>query len=294
MTARNLTPNRYREVTLAETDVPLTSAALTEWLVGREVYRRTRFIVVQRAAEVALVEVAKATLEPLFSPITSVHLLAGPGECRLVNAPEIDTAVPTQLAAVAETHAPGVRCVVVRGRYEHVSFILDPMPLRIRIVETVPPTPPKLVDQVRRVLETADDLPPLRVEPTLVDLHELARGRPAGHYLLPCRDGGLRPLGARLDYLDQRPRRADWVLIGCARSREIHRWCYGDEPPTVDACPRDMVTGTEPTLTKCCLLEEEIAVDGPVVSVPWGASLAEVKSGVATLADIVERTWAPG
>jgi hypothetical protein len=294
MTMRNLTPDRYREVTLADAGVPLTQAALTEWLVGREAYRRTRYIVVKRASEVALVEVTKASLEPLFSPIRSVRLLAGPGECRLVDSPETDTAVPTQLAAVAESHAPDARCVVVRGRYEHVSFILEPMPLQVRIVETVPPSPPKLVDQVRRVLDVADDLPPLAIEPRLIDLHELATGRPAGHYLLPCRDGGVRPSGARLDYLDERPPRADWVLIGCARSREIHRWCYGDEPPTVDACPRVMVDGAAPTLTKCCLLEERIAVDGPVVSVPWGASLAEVRSGIDALTEVVTRTCAPG
>jgi hypothetical protein len=294
MTVRNLTPNRYREVTLAEMDVPLTETALTERFLGREAYRRTRFIIARRGFDVALLRVDKASEQPLFSPITAVEVLAGPDESRLVEDPQIDAAVPSQLAAAARTLGSEVRCVVVQGRYGHVSFLLDPAPLRIRVVETVPPHPPKLVDQVRRVLDVADDLPPIEVEPVLVDLHALARTRPADHYLLPCRAGGTAPPGARLDYLDERPPRGDWVLVGCARSREIHRWCYGDEATTVDACPRDMVTGAEPTLTKCCLLEEQIAVDGPVVSVPWGASLEEVKSGLAAVADVAERTWAPG
>ncbi|HEX6327566.1 MAG TPA: hypothetical protein VFZ72_13425 [Jiangellaceae bacterium] len=293
MTTRNLTPDRYREVTLAEMEVPLTQHALSEVLVGREAYRRTRFIIVRRGIEVALVEVTKASTAPLFSPITAVRVLAEPDECRFVHAPEVDTAVPSSLAAVAGGLGKQVRCVIVQGKYGHVSFVLDPAPIRIRIVETIPPSPPKLVDQVRRLLEVADDLPPIEVVPELIDLHELATALPSDHYLLPCRAGETAPPGARVDYLDERPPKADWVLVGCARSREIHRWCYGGEPPTVNTCPRDLATGGGPTLTKCCLLEEEIAIDGLQATVPWGASLAEVRSGIAALARSVEPTWAP-
>lgn len=260
MTARNRTPVRYREVSLTEVDVPLTEAALRDLLVGRDAYRRTRFIVVRRGSATALVEVEKAASEPLFSPITAVRLLAGPGECVVVEDPDVDTAVPSDLAAAARTLSSPPRCVVVHGRYEHVSFLLDPQPLRMRVLETVPPSPPKLVEQVRRVLGVADDLPPIEVEPVLVDLHDLARRRPSNHYLLPCRAGATAPPGARLDYLDERPPRGDWVLVGCERSRQIHRWVYGDEPPNVDSCPRAMLTGMAngamacwPTLTKCCL-----------------------------------------
>ena len=35
------------------------------------------------------------------------------------------------------------------------------------------------------------------------------------------------------------------------------------------------------------------AVDGPVVTVPWGASLEEVKRGLAAVAGLMERMWAP-
>src|SRR5690606_23052632 len=195
MTSRNLTPDRYREVTLAEVDVPLTEEALAGWFVGRDAYRRTRYIIVSRGPEIAVVRVTKASEDPLFSPITSVEVLAGPDECRLVDAPQVDTAVPTQLADVARTSAAGVRGVVVRGRYGHVSFLLDPDPLRVRVVETVPPEPPKLVHQVQRLLDVADDLPPVEIEPELVDLHELAATRPSGHYLLPCRSGRAAPPG---------------------------------------------------------------------------------------------------
>jgi len=261
MTARNRTPDRYREVSLAEVDVPLTEAALRELLLGRDAYRRTRFIVVRRGPQTALVEVEKETTEPLFSPITDVRLLAGADECAVVDAPDLDPAVPSDLATAARRLPSPARCVIVYGRFEHVSFLLDPQPLQMRVLETVPPSPPKLVEQVRRVLSIADDLPPIEVEPVLVDLHELARTRPSGHYLLPCRAGATAPPGARLDYLDERPPRGDWVLVGCERSRQIHRWVYGDVPPNADSRPRSQVGDmhcAEQTLTLASIPQHEI------------------------------------
>jgi len=104
------------------------------------------------------------------------------------------------------------------------------------------------------------------------------------------------PEGAEVRYLDERPPRQAWTLVGCARSREIHRAFYGDEPPTVDMCPRELARAlgpAGPTLTKCCLLEEEIEREGDTVVVPWGSSLAQVRAGLGQLCSIAEPTWAP-
>ena len=108
----------------------------------------------------ALLAVDKESDEPLFSRVTEVRVLAGPDETAFVQAPGLDTAIPSRLAQAALEHAPGVRAVVVQGRYEHVSFILDPDPLRIVVREVVPPGPPKLADQLDRVIGMLDDLHP--------------------------------------------------------------------------------------------------------------------------------------
>src|SRR5204862_4519264 len=150
------------------------------------VYRRTRYVIARNGAACMLAEVAKQSEQPLFSPVTSVTVLARADETVLVDAPDVDTAVPTQLARAAAGHAPGARCVIVRGRYGHVSFILDPAPIRIRVVEVVPPWPPKLVDPLERLLDLAEDLPPVELVADLVDLTSLASTRPADHYLFPC------------------------------------------------------------------------------------------------------------
>ena len=185
----NLVPAQYREVSVTEVPVPLEEGALRAYLAGRAVYRRTRYVIARNGAASMVAEVSKESEQPLFSPVTSVTVLARADETSMVDAPDIDTAVPTQLARAAAEHAPGARCVIVRGLYGHVSFILDPAPVRIRVLEVVPPWPPKLVDQLKRVLDVAEDLPPVELVPELVDLRDLAARRPAARYLFPCRAG---------------------------------------------------------------------------------------------------------
>jgi len=290
----NVVPRRYRGVAVTEADVPLRPGDLRDHFLGREAYRRTEYIVVHHEASTAVVRVSKASEEPLFSPITDVELLAGPDETVEVHAPNVDTGVPAQLARTALDAAPDARCVVVRGRYEHVNFIIDPEPVPLRIVEVVPPEPAKLVDQVERILDVAEDLPPVDVRAEAIDLRDLAASAPAERYLFPCRGSGVDAPGAAVEFLDTRPPRADWVLVGCARSRQIHEHFYGDVPPNVEMCPRELVGTIEgPTLTKCCLLEDRVERDGSLVVVPWGASLGEVREGLGIVLGAAEPAWAP-
>jgi len=295
----NLIPARYRSISVATVPVPLDEASLRAHFVGRPAYRHTRYIVAQSAGAggshppgsqaggaSAVVEVAKRSDAPLFSEITAVTMIARPNETAFVEVPEADTGVPTILGRIAADHAPAARCVIVRGRYGHVGFIADPAPVRIRVVEVVPPQPAKLVDQASRVLGLAEDLPPVELVPELTDLGALAGRSPARHYLFPCRAGAAAAAPeARVSYLDEIPPRADWTLVGCARSRAIHDWFYDDAVPVVDMCPRHLARpaaagGTLPVLTKCCLLEDKIVVEDGLVVVPWGASLAQVREGL--------------
>jgi hypothetical protein len=345
----NLVPARYRNVSVASVPVSLAEDSLRAHFAGRPAYRHTRYIVAQRIGATgagqpaAVVEVAKRSTAPLFSEITTVSMIAGPGETAFVDAPAADTGVPTILGRIAAERAPGARCVIVRGRYGHVGFIADPAPVRIRVVEVVPPRPAKLVDQASRVLELAEDLPPVELAPELTDLAALAGSSPSAHYLFPCRAGAeagkagavdartvdARTVDARsadarsadartadartadarsadartrdaetrdtgeaaiddaaVSYLDEIPPRADWTLVGCARSRAIHDWFYDGQAPVVDICPRNLARPAAaeragPVLTKCCLLEDKILVEDGLVVVPWGASLDQIREGLA-------------
>ncbi|NMH93946.1 hypothetical protein HF519_20680 [Pseudonocardia bannensis] len=297
----NFIPNRYRGVSVSTVpaDVGLDEASLRAHLMGRDAYRRTRFVVA-RAGDgtggVALLHVTRASDTELFSPVVAVDLLAGPDECAYVVEPEADTGIPSVLAAVAAQRAPGVRAVVVQGRYAHVNFIIDPKPLRVVVREVVPPEPAKLLDQVRRIIAVTESLPPIELVGELTELASLAGEQPSGHYLLPCRGSGGEVPGATVSYLDEHPERADWTLLGCTRSQQIHRWFYGEDPPTVDFCPKRAVRESAPdalTLTKCCLQEEHVESGDGWVSVPWGSSLEHIREALALLVAQEDPPWAP-
>ena len=278
----------YRGVSVQHWDGPLEEVAVKEVLLAREAYRRTEFIVLRGADDAtAVVQATCASQEALFNPITSVEWLAGPDNCRYVVRHDVDTANATALAEVAIAEGDGAPICVVEGRYQHVNFIVRAKPLVVRLVDMIPPEPPRLLDMARQAITIDEDLPPVRLCPELLDVRALAAATPDDHYLLPCQGAGL-DLPGTVDYLDQRPARADWTLVGCERSRQFHRWFYGgDADRQVELCP-DRLTpsdsdGTPATLLRCCLLERGVRVDGNRAVVPWGTNLSEVQAALHAL-----------
>jgi len=291
----------YRGVSVQHWTAPLEEGAVKEVLLSREGYRRTEFIVLRGDDNsTALVAIDCASREALFNPITAVEWLAGPEDCTYVVRPDVDSANATALAEVALSVGRPAVCVV-EGLYQHVNFIVRADPLEVRLVDVVPPGPARLLDLARQAIAIDEDLPPVRLVPELLDVRTLATGSqnggdsrgpgasPEKHYLLPCQGSGV-DLPGTVDYLDQRPARADWTLVGCERSRQLHRWFYGDEPDRqVELCPDRLTptgTGTR-TLLRCCLLERGIRVEGQRAVVPWGTNLSEVQSALRALTGIV-------
>jgi hypothetical protein len=278
----------YRGVSVQHWDGPLEEAAVRDVLLAREAYRRTEFVVLRgRGASTALVRLTCSSQEALFNPITAVEWLAGPEACAYVVRHDVDTANATALAEVALADGAAAQVCVVEGLYQHVNFIVRASPLEVRVVDVVPPDPPRLLDLARQAVRIDEDLPPVHLFAELVDIRALAATEPGTRLLLPCQGAGLDLPGA-VDYLDQRPPKADWTLIGCERSRQFHSWFYGTEPDRrIELCPdrlTESAASPEPaTLLRCCLLERGVRVEGGRAVVPWGANLAEVQSALRAL-----------
>ena len=119
-------------------------------------------------------------------------------------------------------------------------------------MEVVPPHPPKLLDMAQTVLDYDEDLPPLELDFVAIDLRELAAAHPADHYLFPVPLRGARPRRRPVDFLDAGPPdAADWTLVGCERSRQIHAALYGHDPHArVDFCP--LLARASPARSRRC------------------------------------------
>jgi hypothetical protein len=283
---RNFIPLPYRGVSVQAYDGPMTVQGIVASFLGRETYRRTEFIVLKVDDERhAVIAVDALNRDDLFAPIMHVEVLALPDMCTYLRDPQTDCANRSALAGLAVRHGIGKdQTLICEGKYDHVNFIHHPSPFLLKVVEVVPPEPPKLFDLVCHVLSYAD-LPPIIPVLERIELKELVRNVSAPAFLVPCRSGGLEDLGAPIYYLDERPaERRDWTLIGCERSLQFHRHYYGDEPPRVEICPR-LIAGPrkEPTILKCCLWEFDIERQGEVMVVPWGANLAMVERALREL-----------
>jgi hypothetical protein len=282
----------YRGLSVQEVDTPLTQAGIERLLSRREIYRRTAFLALRRDGQTALVAVRPEDPDQLFSPVAELLLLSGPATTAWIDEPAADVGNASALAATALAHRrDGVLAYVVRGRFEHVNFIWRPAPRAVRVTEVVPPHPPKLLAMAEQVVGYDEDLPPVNLDLDAVDVRGLAAANPAPHYLLPCRGSGL-PAGPDVSFLDcHPPYHADWLLIGCERSREFHQHFYGTQPRRVDLCPKARAAGNpsppgEHVLTKCCLLERGIEVNGTTAVVPWGANLDEVRAALRAICGV--------
>lgn len=277
----NLTARPYRGLSVQEVDIGLDPGSILAFLLGREVYRRTEFILLEHSERYALVQVEKESATQLFSPVTDVRVLARPEELVFVASPETDVGNASAIAAVATAHRRAdALAYVVRGRFEHINFLWKPEPITVEVTELVPPRPPKLLAMAQQAVDFDEDLPPIDLQPADVDMHDLVAGEDKGVYLLPCRGSGVS-LTSEVEFLDTRPaERRDWVLVGCERSEQFHEHFYGDLASRVDICPRRRTTVRDRatlTLTKCCLLERGVRLGPGYAVVPWGSNLDEVR-----------------
>jgi hypothetical protein len=288
--APNTITRPYRGLSVQDVGVPLTPAAIGELLSSRDIYRRTAFLVLRNGAQTALVAVRPEHAEPLFSPVAELRVLSGPDTTAWITDPDADVGNATSLAAVALKHQrDGVLAYVVQGKFEHVNFIWRPTPVQIRVTEVIPPHPPKLLAMAGQVVGYDEDLPPIDLALDAVDVAGLMAAHPAPHYLLPCRGSGV-PAEGGVSFLDTHPPyHDDWLLIGCERSRQFHDHFYLTEPRRVDLCPKARVAAASPAervLTKCCLLERGVEVNGSTAVVPWGANLDEVRAALRALCGV--------
>ena len=295
--APNIMPSRYRQVSVAA--VPsLKPQDLVARFTGREAYCRTRFVVARLDGDPergALVELARDGSDELFSPAAGARVLASAEECGYVRDDAADPGIASHLARAA-LRCPDRRCVVVEGRYRHVSFLLNVQPVRVTVVDVVPPEPSKLADQVTRVLDYAEDLPPIALDERIVDSRALVTEPVPEGLIVPCRGGGIDIEGVAVSHLDERPSFAGSALLGCERSQQIHRWFYGVEAAkTIDWCPRRLIDADESVdglvLSRCCMLEEGLERHGDTVMVPWGATLTEVHHALGALVGSRDGTW---
>ncbi len=275
--AHNLVPLPNSRVSFQKVKGGLSDGETKSYLSGKDAFQETEYVILRNNSQYAIARVSKEEGDGLFRRIVAVEIVASPDECHFAQDPAIDCANRSALARKArELNVASAETLIVEGAYGHVNFISRPSPVVIDVIDLVPPES-RLYGLARRALELAD-LPPILLELHPINVNDVARGHPARAHLFPCRASGLTGPGATF-YLDERPERMDWLLIGCERSEQIHRHFYGQAPGRVETCPKRLcVAKQRPTLIRCCLLEDEVRLDGLIATIPWNGVFGQLQA----------------
>jgi hypothetical protein len=284
----NLVPLPYSRIAVQRIETDLDEAAIRTFLHHKEAWFETDYVVFRRGGDCAVARIEKTTPTNSFCRITSVEVLSQPDSTHWIDDDAVDTGNPSALAEKARASGIGAsETLVVNGLYEHVNFIHRPQPLAIEVFDLSPPEPSRLLDMARRVLAHRD-FPAIVVNAHIQSIPALARDVVAKPLLFPCGISQLKRTTTAF-YLDERPSRQDWVLVGCTRSQQIHRHFYGDDCSRIELCPKHLfdVRGGL-ALMRCCMVEKRVEFSGRVAFVPWGAELSLIEEALRALVDLAK------
>jgi hypothetical protein len=281
-------PDHCKEVSVKEVSFPLTEEAIKENFIGKKAYKRTRYIVLDNGEDWAVVEVEKKLDDDLFGTITNVRILSLPDTTKYLEDSKLNVLSPSAMARAAEKMV--CETLVVKGKFEHVSFIHKESPQALIVYEVVPPEPPKLIELVESALDSSNINHAISVIPKIMNLAKVAKTSENPNIVFPCKASGLDS-EKNTFFLDQIPHLSEddienTTLIGCDLSQRIFRSLYHKEPDFINFCPKFWVEKEKPkgyVLAKCCGIKEGHERHGDVILVPWGATMKEVENALNDL-----------
>jgi hypothetical protein len=279
-------PDHCKEVSVHSVEFELTEGAL----MAKKAYLRTHYVILNRDSAWAVAGIEKKPDNSVLQEISSVRVLSLPDETAFVDEPSLDVLSASEMGRLRES--VGKRCVVVRGKSEHVSFFVDQEPFMLTIFDVVPPEPTKLVSLVQEALRSLLQDCYVKYEVVEEDINGLEGLSEAEEVLFPCRASGLDHAG-KVGYMDAPPslssgQVANVKLVGCSLSARVFKAVYGSEPQLVNMCPVDLLDDADvkgPVLTKCCKVKEGYEIHGSVAVVPWGARVSDVAAALRALID---------
>jgi len=297
-----LFPTHCRHVACKAVDFELTEANIIEKLPNHRFYRGSRYLLLHYRSQWAVIALShdpQADPDELFQPLESYQILSLPATTFHVEDELVDVLNPTALATkgcnVVHEH-PEMTTVIIKGEFQHLSFIHQPRLLPILLHDIAPPYPPKLRAQAEKVLGYQDVGAPVELQTHLEDLVDMACEASTFDVILPCFGGDTLPKAKRICYLDGLP--ADLpvkgsTLIGCKRSLDIYQGHYKESPAHYrNICPADdeylkeceaRPPSDKLVLAKCCQISKGCETKGNVAYVGWGSTLKDVEEALCYL-----------
>jgi hypothetical protein len=278
-------------VSVKRVSFPLTENAITKKTLGKLVYTVTNYVILNNGRDWAVARINKVEGRELFLGIKKVEIISLPANTAYVEDASLDVLNPSAMAKIVEEI--GKETVIVKGKFEHISFVHKETSTPLIIFDVIPPKPPKLVKLAESALGTGRIRKPIKIVPRLVDLNKLARARKTRYVMFPCHTPTLK-CGKNTLYLDQAPDLSklglnNITLIGCELSLRTFTTLYREQPTLIDICPKKIVAQQgvgEKCISRCCAIDKGYEREGNVTYVSWGATVGDVEEAILNLLNL--------
>jgi len=272
-----------KDVSFHEVDFELSERNIRESMDAWVAYTRTEYVVFRNGEDHAVVCVHKSSGKGLFRKLSGYEIISLPEETVFVSDPDLDVLNQPAMAEIQSRYPD--KTVVVQGMFSHINFISGLKPVRLKVIDNIPPSPSKLGVLVRRALSSGFVDHPIIVDDHVIDMADHISEVRTEAVMFPCKVSGLTA-DMPVYFLDSAPKiEHEVTLIGCHLSERIYESLYREKVAFINVCPMDFADGSVKTIVKCCKIKEGFVIEGNVAKVPWGATVPEVVGAINSLFD---------
>lgn len=272
-----------KDVSFHDVDFKLSEGNIRKTMDAWVAYVRTEYVVFQNGGDHAVVCVHKGSGGGLFRRLSGYEIVSLPEETVFYSDPDLDVLNQPAMAEIQSRYPD--KTVIVQGMFSHINFVSGLKPVRLKVIDNVPPSPSKLGVLVRKALSSGFVDHPIIVDDYVIDMADRISEVRTEAVMFPCKVSGLTA-DMPVYFLDDAPRMEHEVtLIGCHLSERIYESLYGKKADFINVCPMDFADGSVKTIVKCCKIKEGFVIDGNVAKVPWGATVPEVVGAINSLFD---------
>ncbi|MFA7063363.1 MAG: hypothetical protein WC132_04425 [Methanomethylophilus sp.] len=264
-----------KDVSIREVGCELTRESIGKLMSDWKTYTRTEDLVLSHGGAYAVVHVEKADGKELFRRVCRYDIISLPENTVYAERPDFDVLNVPSMAKLQDEF-PG-KTIVVMGMFSHVNVVSGIVPVRLRVLDIVPPFPSKLEVLVQKALDSDFVDVPVIAEKVSMDIRDTADGVATEGVMYPCRVCGMAAKKQQY-FLDETPDiKCDVTLVGCRLSKRIFNEVYAKDVPFINICPVDHVPDDgKMTIVKCCKIKSGHTVNGKVICVPWGVTVPEI------------------
>ena len=282
-------PAHCNEVGVRKVNFDLNEKEIRKAALGKQVYWKSHYLLLSNHDEWAVIKI-RTEGSGLFRDIAQIDVIALPNDIEYVENSSLNVlSVSTMALAASKTSK---RAIIVKGAFDHMSFISGQTAVVLNVYDVVPPRPSKLVDLTEKALARESIDRPVILIPKILDVHTLVNPQDK-IVMFPCHTSGvnLKQNNQSILFLDEAPtltssEAKSVTLVGCDLSRKVFRSHYGVLPKFRNMCPKKWALkegSDELGICLCCLENCDFKREGNLLVLPWGVTSRQVEAAIKGL-----------